>query len=594
MKKKEITKSEDIKIEDITTEENLIEKVKNDIEMEVLNDDQEGEEKLRIMGFSPAPTSLLQAIERIDMVAKDSGLDKAELKGAMPEIKYLAKRVGISELQAILLSVCVNRGEDLEISELADRVSISTAQALSLLSEFKKLERLHLIKINDNFRGISFSVPTKVLIQLSRNKDFKHESTSGLDSSALLSCIHKIVSRAFDRDIDNEEFTEEVQFLLAENKKCALVKELNKMKVTFPSKLVLLALCDALVCEDRNTVKINLFWICALNLAQFNMWKRVFRNGTHELMKSGLVEHGCDNGIANSEMIGLTKSARERLLKEIDFGNGSERASGVIPYTTIKPKELYYGGEVSKQVDELTKFFEQENYNSILERMQKHNFRSAFTCLFYGSPGTGKTETVNQLARLTGRDIMLVDVPNLKDKWVGESEKNVKAVFDKYREIVKKSKVAPILLFNEADSIFGRRLTNVSHSADQMLNTMQNIILQEMESLEGILIATTNLTENLDEAFERRFLYKIRFERPDAEVREHIWHNMLPELTNEEVEKLANSYEFSGGQIENVARKFSINNILYGEEGDRMEALCGFCDNELIQDSNSRMRRVGF
>jgi SpoVK/Ycf46/Vps4 family AAA+-type ATPase len=214
--------------------------------------------------------------------------------------------------------------------------------------------------------------------------------------------------------------------------------------------------------------------------------------------------------------------------------------------------------------------------------------------LFYGSPGTGKTETVNQLARLTGRDIMLVDVPNLKDKWVGESEKNVKAVFDKYREIVKKSKVAPILLFNEAASIFGRRLTNVSHSADQMLNTMQNIILQEMESLEGILIATTNLTENLDEAFERRFLYKIRFERPDAEVREHIWHNMLPELTNEEVEKLASSYEFSGGQIENVARKFSINNILYGEEGDRMEALCGFCDNELIQDSNSRMRRVGF
>ena len=170
----------------------------------------------------------------------------------------------------------------------------------------------------------------------------------------------------------------------------------------------------------------------------------------------------------------------------------------------------------------------------------------------------------------------------------------MKAVFDKYREIVKKSKVAPILLFNEADSIFGRRLTNVSHSADQMLNTMQNIILQEMESLEGILIATTNLTENLDEAFERRFLYKIRFERPDAEVREHIWHNMLPELTNEEVEKLASSYEFSGGQIENVARKFSINKILYGEEGDRMEALCGFCDNELIQDSNSRMRRVGF
>ena len=128
-----------------------------------------------------------------------------------------------------------------------------------------------------------------------------------------------------------------------------------------------------------------------------------------------------------------------------------------------------------------------------------------------------------------------------------------------------------------------------------MLNTMQNIILQEMETLEGILIATTNLTENLDAAFERRFLYKIKFERPGVEARGHIWHTMIPELTNEEVEKLASRYEFSGGQIENVARKFSINKILYGDnEGSRMESIFGFCDKELIQDSNAQVRRVGF
>ncbi|MBR5639993.1 MAG: AAA family ATPase [Muribaculaceae bacterium] len=577
------------KVEDIKTVEKSV------IDMEMLNADKEGEEKLRITGFSPAPTSLLQAIERIDMVAEDSGLDKKEFKAAKPELEYLAKRVGISELQAVLLSVCVNQGEDVSISNLTDKLSISTAQALSLLSEFKKLERLHLIKIEDNFRGISFSVPTKVLIQLARNKDFKHESTTGLDSGELLSCCHKHFCSAFEHDIDNEELAEEIQYLLKDNKKCVLVKELKKMKVTVSSQLLLLALCDALLTEDREEVKLSVLWICAANPAQFNQWKREIRNGTHELMLKGLVEYGNSNGIVNTEVIALTKSARERLLQEVEVGNGNETLSGVIPYTTIKPKELYYDSEVSKQVGELTKFFDQENYKGILERMREHNFRSAFTCLFYGSPGTGKTETVNQLARLTGRDIMLVDVPKLKDKWVGESEKNTKAVFDKYRDLVKRSKVAPILLFNEADSIFGKRLTKVSHSVDQMLNTMQNIILQEMENLEGILIATTNLTENLDSAFERRFLYKIRFERPGAEAREHIWHNMIPELTHDEVEQLASSYEFSGGQIENVARKFSINNILYGDnEGNRMEALFEFCDNELIQDSNTKMRRVGF
>ncbi len=74
---------------------------------------------------------------------------------------------------------------------------------------------------------------------------------------------------------------------------------------------------------------------------------------------------------------------------------------------------------------------------------------------FYGSPGTGKTETVYQLARQNGRDIILVNVPDIKSCWVGESEKNIKGLFDQYRKKVAKSTVAPILLFNEADAIFG-------------------------------------------------------------------------------------------------------------------------------------------
>ena len=133
-----------------------------------------------------------------------------------------------------------------------------------------------------------------------------------------------------------------------------------------------------------------------------------------------------------------------------------------------------------------------------------------FCCIFYGAPGTGKTETVYKLARQTGRDIMRVDVNKIKSCWVGESEKNIKAAFDRYRNICKNSPLAPILLFNEADAILGIRMEGASNAVDKMENSIQNIILQEMESIEGIMIATTNLTTNLDKAFERRFLYKIR------------------------------------------------------------------------------------
>ena len=225
--------------------------------------------------------------------------------------------------------------------------------------------------------------------------------------------------------------------------------------------------------------------------------------------------------------------------------------------------------------------------------MKDNGFRSGFACLFYGDPGTGKTETVYQLSRQTGRSILAVNVPDIKSKWVGDSEKNIKAVFDRYRFLVQRSELAPILLFNEADAIFGQRMEGAQNAVDKMENSIQNIILQEMEDLDGILIATTNLTQNLDPAFERRFLYKIRFERPDASVRENIWHTMLPSLSPAECADLASSYDLSGGQMENVSRKFAINAVLYGNEKDRMEVLRSYCEAEKL-DNKTQPRKIGF
>lgn len=103
--------------------------------------------------------------------------------------------------------------------------------------------------------------------------------------------------------------------------------------------------------------------------------------------------------------------------------------------------------------------------------------------------------------------------------WVGESEKNIKGTFDDYKKKVKQLAKAPILLFNEADAIIGKRQVGAERAVEKMENSILNIILQEIEQLDGILIATTNLPENMDKAFERRFLYKIQFEKPDLNCR---------------------------------------------------------------------------
>jgi len=245
-----------------------------------------------------------------------------------------------------------------------------------------------------------------------------------------------------------------------------------------------------------------------------------------------------------------------------------------------------------RQVEQLQELLSEERFSDIRTKMKDLGLRTGFSCLFYGGPGTGKTETVYQIARKSGRDLFVVDVSQVKSCWVGESEKNIKQVFSRYRECVKGGGAVPILLFNEADAVFGIRQEGAGSAVDKMENSIQNIILQEMEDLDGILIATTNLTCNLDKAFERRFLYKIRFEKPSVEAKSRIWKTMIPELGEAEALQLASDFDFSGGQIENIARKKTVKSLISGETPTYTQ-IREYCQEETIGDSPVR-RKIGF
>lgn len=129
-------------------------------------------------------------------------------------------------------------------------------------------------------------------------------------------------------------------------------------------------------------------------------------------------------------------------------------------------------------------------------------------------------------------------------------------------------------------------------AVDKMGNAMQNIILQEMENLEGIMIATTNLTSNMDSAFERRFLYKIEFIQPSLEAKQSIWRSMLPALSEADAKMLATRYDFSGGQIENIARKQAVEEILTGTPTN-INRLVELCNEERLDNSTARSR-IGY
>ena len=177
--------------------------------------------------------------------------------------------------------------------------------------------------------------------------------------------------------------------------------------------------------------------------------------------------------------------------------------------------------------------------------------------IFYGPPGTGKTMTAYSLARSLKRQVLSFDCSKILSMYVGESEKNVRKIFDTFKELTEKTKTEPILLLNEADQFLGARSSGSGGSAEQMHNQMQNIFLEQIEGFRGILIATTNLLENIDNAFSRRFNHKIEFKRPDRRQRSLLWEKMLPKNAPYEegfdLQKLA-EYDLTGGQISLVVR----------------------------------------
>jgi AAA+ superfamily predicted ATPase len=166
--------------------------------------------------------------------------------------------------------------------------------------------------------------------------------------------------------------------------------------------------------------------------------------------------------------------------------------------------------------------------------------------LFSGHPGVGKTMSGTVLARRLGLDIYEVDLSQVVSKWLGESEKNLSDLFD----AAEPGHV--VLLFNEADSLFGKRTTDVKSSNDRYANLETNYLLQRLERFNGLAILTTNLTGAIDQAFKRRFTYDVFFSFPSPDMRAELWERTLPQKARADgidFEELAERYELSGGFI---------------------------------------------
>ena len=538
--------------------------------------------------------TLLQAIEAVAENSRDSKMSTDFMKASSKEIKFLAEQYGISERQAIIFAICMDEGPNrVDYRDLARHLDLSNIAVLAFAKDIDALVHRRLLRYRDVKDEDDFDVPAPVIRCLKHNDVYEQPELKGLDCAAMFEVLNLWFDDLNDDAITPEDLSKEIMALFNDNPQVAFGRKVKQLQLRKDSELLLVLFCHYLVNKDEEDIHFHQIENAFENGGAFTKSRGELRTGQHQLQVRNLIEYCCENGIANNTRFKLTEEAKRDLLAELKITATEEHLADVIEPDKLTPKTMFYTEIVQHQVDELGKFFEPEQYTKIRERMQERGFRQGFTCLFYGGPGTGKTETVYQLARGTGRSIMTVDVPSIKSKWVGDSEKNIKALFDRYRSLVQRAEKAPILLFNEADAIIGIRKVGAEDAVNKMENSIQNIILQEMETLDGIMIATTNLTENLDSAFERRFLYKIRFDKPDAMVRGKIWQQMIPELSDTDATTLAEHFDFSGGQIENVARKHAINSILYGNDTEMLPILEEYCRCEQLNNNVTR-KRIGF
>jgi AAA+ superfamily predicted ATPase len=258
----------------------------------------------------------------------------------------------------------------------------------------------------------------------------------------------------------------------------------------------------------------------------------------------------------------------------------------------IKKETLFYNEAERKQVETIGRALEEENFQKLTAKLKEKGLRTGINILLYGVAGGGKTSTVMQWAAATGRDIFFLDISSVQSKFVGEAEKQLQSVWTSYRECRKSMKLAPILLFNEADAILGTRM-QADSSASKSYNTLQNIMLQNMEDFEdGIFIATTNLASHLDPAFERRFLYKVEYKKPEAEVRKQILSNVFSHVSEKTIDEINESCMLTGGMIQNVHKKILIGSLLDVEMNNEA-AIVALCKEEFVLNNTNR-KPIGY
>ncbi|EIL6658284.1 ATP-binding protein, partial [Campylobacter coli] len=528
----------------------------------------------------------ISSINAFTLLTGIFGSEKYSYLDTLEDLKRLIERGFINQNSGFFKNIESNKSQNLILSLLQSELSLSEY----FLEFLEAKPRLNLDKKEAYGEYLEYLKDEFMRVELYERLSFIRSSTYSDELKAQIKLYEKHIKERLKKskfynilaDIFKEyslEYKEQIIFLALLKEEYTLSNE-NSVSREMNSLLSLVSENDLEKHKNKSLLQEN---APLLNLIEYDEYLNVFG----DISKSFFITDEILQRIINFEPKQNKKIKIENVLKEQDI------------FELIEPSIDINDIIMPQNTKELLENILKQQDKKVLERLNswgiKSNKNIEAKIIFYGPAGTGKTMSALAMAKSMKKTVLSFDCSKILSKWVGESEQNVRKIFDTYKNIVQTCKQSPILLLNEADQFLSTRVESSSGS-DKMHNQMQNIFLEQIERFNGVIIATTNFLESLDSAFSRRFDYKIEFKKPDFKDRLKMWEKFLPRKASFEkafdVNLLAN-YELSGAQILMVVKNTALKVAVTEDGVFKMQDFIESIQKEL-NSSFDKSKIVGF
>jgi hypothetical protein len=553
-----------------------------------------------MFNFNQTTNPILDAIEKIYDTTKDSVLAEAMLADCKEHINSVCNFLECDEEQAVLLSIMIQsqlENNNVSTKEILTHADLRTSSALyinQILTPLAEREWIAPKKDVKNYPLTEYIINTKLIRSVLSGKMEMNNEVKIENSFQLITHFQTKLAERYNKRISFNHFIEWTMDLINSYSSIELADFILRMNMSPEDATYFMYNCSRFYIGHESSSFDDIIRDIAPPKENQYKLRNSFKCGSHFLITSGLLRETVSNDFFSNSTYLLTEKAIHAFDKEAKFKN--KATDGMLQHLepqSITEKKLIFDSNEQKMVNKLHNMLDTDHFSQLTDRLENQGMKKGISVLLYGHPGTGKTETVLQLGKNSNRFVMMADASKIRSKWVGETEKNMKALFDEYRTAMKEFKDTPILLFNEADAILGKRHT-VTDRGDQMENAMQNILLQELENFEGIFIATTNLVDNLDKAFDRRFLYKIKFDKPGTQTLLQIWKSKFPEIKTGVLKNICAKINLTGGQIENIRKKIAVDSLLDEKLKINEAYLMQLAQQELMLEKKTERNTIGF